>query len=110
MLYEALAISKEMDDRHEVVSIYATMGWQWVWQGRFEEARAMYQRLWRPTMIWIIRKVWLSKSMHISVIRTCIWVNINAARYQALHAIELLRSRVKPLLMLAYGTHIARIS
>jgi tetratricopeptide (TPR) repeat protein len=42
LLNEALAISREMDDRHKVVSLCGVLGWQWIWQSRFEEARTLY--------------------------------------------------------------------
>jgi tetratricopeptide (TPR) repeat protein len=41
MLFEALAISKELDNRILVAAVSGTLGWQWVWQGRFEEARSL---------------------------------------------------------------------
>jgi tetratricopeptide (TPR) repeat protein len=90
ILYEALAISKEMDDRHKMVSIYATLGWQWVWQGRFEEARALYTQT-----LAIYRDLDYSQSEAIQLHAHLGYPDLylgeyKAARNQALHAIELL--------------------
>jgi tetratricopeptide (TPR) repeat protein len=42
MLSEALDISTKLEDRLQVVIISGHLGWQWVWNGRYEEARALY--------------------------------------------------------------------
>ncbi len=43
ILQEALAIGKELEDHHNIVSNYGALGIQWVWQGRFHEARTLIQ-------------------------------------------------------------------
>ncbi len=42
MLYEALAISTELDDRSNVVFAYIVLGWHWINQGKLQEARSLY--------------------------------------------------------------------
>jgi predicted ATPase/DNA-binding SARP family transcriptional activator len=42
MIYEALAISTELDDRTNIVFAYTVLGCHWINQGKFKEARALY--------------------------------------------------------------------
>ena len=44
MLSEALAISTELNDRFYTVAAAGHLGWQWIWNGRFEDARALYRQ------------------------------------------------------------------
>ena len=91
MLYEALAISKKLDDRHKVVSIYGTMGFLWVWQGRFEEARVMYhETLAAYNDLDYTQSVAFQIHVHLGYPDLYLG-EYSMARCQAQHAIELLR-------------------
>ena len=45
MLYESLAIHKELNDRVKIARIYAALGWLQIIQGRFEESRSLIREI-----------------------------------------------------------------
>jgi len=91
MLQEALAIFMELEDHHNIVSTYGSLGTQWVWQGRFHEAHSLYREILATYHDFDYKQSFAA----LFIVRACFpdqfLGEYEAVRRQAQHSLEFLR-------------------
>lgn len=89
LLQEALVICKDLDEYHNLVNLYGDLGIQWVWAGRFQEARTLFQEV-RTTYHDLDYRYSHAALIHIRPVFADMHLgNYQAARNQTQHALDL---------------------